>query len=307
MKFLDLPDGHVRLLPGEDRLPPAAHVFTAREAWALNTALATGRALLVRGEPGVGKSQLARAAAAELERGFVHQSVDALTGPHDLLWHFDAIGRLAAAQAHRPDDEVKAIRYVQPGALWWALDPAGARAQAETAGQGPCFVPDTAAAAHGVVALVDEIDKADPSVPNALLDALGHGRFDVHGVGAVSRTGAPLVLVTTNEERALPTAFLRRCVVLSLQLPTEGLVEHLVQRGRAHDAARGWTDAGVLVPAAEHVVAERARLKESGRYLPGLAEYLDLVRAVRELAPGKPKDQVGLLDRVREFVLDKQG
>ena len=87
----------VRLRHGK-AVPEQVHVFAKREIQAINTALAAGRPLLLRGEPGVGKSQLAYAAAKGLQRAIVAQTVDANTEAHHLLWHFDAVARLAEAQ-----------------------------------------------------------------------------------------------------------------------------------------------------------------------------------------------------------------
>src|SRR4030095_7052907 len=95
----------------------------------------------------------------------------------------------------------------------------------------------------GTVLLIDEIDKADSAIPNALLDALGERSFEVPECGSVTRAeGAePLVIITTNEERSLPDAFLRRCFVLHLELPddpdgvdTAHVRKALITRGEAH-------------------------------------------------------------------------
>ena len=88
---------------------------------------------------------------------------------------------------------------------------------------------------NGCVVLIDEIDKAESDVPNGLLEALGSGRFTPLGqTEAVEVRGEPpLVVITTNEERVLPNAFLRRCLVLELKLPRDdpGLIEHLIGAG----------------------------------------------------------------------------
>src|SRR5215831_19488070 len=86
------------LLPAAGGLPDSVHVIDEDSILAINAALATGRPLLVRGEPGTGKSQLARAAAQALGRAFVSHAVDARTETRDLLWTVDAVARLAEAQ-----------------------------------------------------------------------------------------------------------------------------------------------------------------------------------------------------------------
>lgn len=316
--YLDLPDGHRLELPADGGLDASWHVLSKAEITALNAALATGRPLLVRGEPGVGKSQLARAAAVAFGRTLVHQTVDNLTETHDLLWTFDAVARLAEAQvmgsigAVGPDDRARVVeqrlevrRFVQPGALWWALSPASAYEQAQRGGYGQCVVSrvDAPAYAAGTVVLIDEIDKADPSVPNGLLDALGHGGFNVRDVCRVSApadAAPPLIVITTNEERALSDAFLRRCLVLHLGLPEgEALNARLIEIGAVHFPK---ADPGLLAEAAELLARDRAALQARHLSPPGLAEYLDLVRAVVGQGGGRWKD---LLAAVRPLALQK--
>ena len=98
MKFLEIEAGTTVRLPARGDLPEQTHVFDADSIRAINTALAARRPLLVRGEPGIGKSQLAKAAAKQLKRPYVQHVVDARTESHDLLWHYDAVARLAEAQ-----------------------------------------------------------------------------------------------------------------------------------------------------------------------------------------------------------------
>jgi MoxR-like ATPase len=167
--------------------------------------------------------------------------------------------------------------------------------------------------------LIDEIDKAESDVPNGLLEALGAGSFPVPGrhVEVTAKGEPPLVVITTNEERALPDAFIRRCLVLHLRLPEkrEDLTNHLVARARAHFPADGFPGAqeDVLRRAADLLVKDRETAKrENWLPLPGQAEYLDLVRAVLSLAAessgkaGKPKrDPAAFLDEVARYVLVK--
>ncbi len=175
-----------------EKIPTIRHLFEHRELDAVNAALAAGRPLLVRGEPGSGKSQLARAAAKALGRAFVAKVIDARTEARDLLWTFDAVRRLADAQvlsargardAEAVEKELEELRYVTPGPLWWAFVWSRAVAPAE----GIAVVPPPQMADvspdNGVVVLLDEIDKADSSVPNGLLDALGQSKAHQSGPG----------------------------------------------------------------------------------------------------------------------------
>ena len=326
-------DEQVPLKKSVDGLENSVHVFAEAEVRAINAALATGRALLVRGEPGTGKSQLARAAAIALGRSFVHQTVDSRTETRDLMWTLDAVARLGQAQLlaavhtlEHPSGSTAAPegrsvskedvaehlaveRFIRPEALWWALDPKSAADQAREKGAGTCAlitlpaenesVPDT-------VVLVDEIDKAEPSVPNGLLDALGQGGFNVPGIGRVGRTAdRPLVIITTNEERALPDAFVRRCLVLHLTLPPDddALIAWLCERGDAHFKNRNGRK-GLYEAAAKLLVEDRKAAKKLRLAPPGLAEYIDLLEAI-VTRKSLLKEQLALLEQVAEYVLCK--
>jgi len=330
-------DLEVDLAPSGDN-PAARHRFEPEQLMAINAALAASRPLLVRGEPGIGKSQLARAAAKALGRAFVQHVVDARTEARDLQWHFDAVGRLAQAQvagalhlnaagagepagadavatAIKALDERLAIRnFVQPRALWWAFNWDSAQPQARAAGGHEPYQLDGGDWHRGCVVLIDEIDKAESDVPNGLLEALGAGRFMPPGLPepVVAKGAPPLVVITTNEERALPDAFIRRCLVLHLALPQtrEGLVNKLMERGCTHfrDQVTGDLKVAseVLETAAELLADDRANAeRHHWRPLPGQAEYLDLVRAVVTQAAGDMARQQALIDQVATFVLKK--
>jgi MoxR-like ATPase len=157
------------------------------------------------------------------------------------------------------------------------------------------------------VLLLDEIDKADSAVPNGLLEALGLGRFrapDGSTVAAPRGGEPPLVVVTTNEERVLPDAFVRRCLVLQLGWPEgrEELVAALAARGRAHFPR---VSEAVLLAAAAMVAEDREEIARRGVCPPGGAEYLDLVRAVSVQWPRSAGQQRAALDRIRAFALRK--
>jgi MoxR-like ATPase len=144
-------------------------------------------------------------------------------------------------------------------------------------------------------------------VPNGLLEALGQGQFATpwgEAIAAPKTAVAPLVVITTNEERALPDAFVRRCLVLHLAWPSErkDLVAALVERGRAHfpRAARDLLDlAATMVAEDREIVAAR------GVCPPGGAEFLDLLRAVLTQWPKDRTKQREGLERIRGFALRK--
>ena len=324
MKF-DPDSDHSVTLSSE---PTIRHGFLPREIRAIQAALTAERPLLVQGEPGVGKSQLAKAAAIALNYKFVQHVVDARTESRDLLWHFDAISRLATAQVMGAlqmgvastdtlrssgkqalallKKELAIPRFIHPGPLWWAFDWKSAEEQAARVGAPRPPQRQNVDSGNGCVVLIDEIDKAEPDLPNGLLEALGAGEFTPIGLGhPVRATQPPLVIITTNGERTLPDAFLRRCLVLHLALPREPqkLKERLIERGRLH-----FPEAGdpLLDKAAGLLITDRVTAQESRwRPLPGQAEYLDLVRSVVGVAGHDQDQQMKLIEWNAEFVLRK--
>ncbi len=316
MRYLSFDPGQHLRVEAYGTLPETVHVFDATSKEAINAALAAGRPLLVRGEPGTGKSQLARAAAAALGRAFLPFTVDARTEARDLLYTVDTVARLAEAQivGHLPkaaEIDVREYlgeeRFTTPGPIWWVFEWESAERQAEKAHALPPWTPKGWSKEKGAVLLIDEIDKADPAVPNGLLEALGQGQFRTPwgtSVASPEDSPPPLVVLTTNEERALPDAFVRRCLVLQLGWPVgrAALIEALVDRGRAHFPLLA---EGLLRTAAEMVAEDREAVADRGLCPPGGAEYLDLLRAVVRQWPDDPERQGAGLGRIRAFALRK--
>lgn len=301
-------------LPKLGSWPDSFHEFDEASAYALMAAEAAGRPLLVRGEPGTGKSQLARAAAVAGGRLFLSVVVNARTECQDLQWQFDAVARLGEAQllagTHDGDRlaRLHPSRFLSPGPLWWALDWDSALTRWNDCHHPPENIPEQPEGwtpEKGSVVLIDEIDKADSDLPNSLLETFGNGDFAVPYLGqSVCRsaaTAAPLVIITTNEERELPAAFLRRCLVLPLGLP-EDLAGFLCRRGEVH-FGKACTEA-VRRQAAELLVEDRRAAQDQGWPAPGQAEYLDLLRAVCKLAEDEA-GQLQWLENLRRFVLKK--
>jgi MoxR-like ATPase len=315
----ELPIGQPIRLPQAGAWPESVHVFDEADTYAIRAALAAQRPLLVRGEPGTGKSQLARAAAHVLGRVFVSEVVHARTESQDLQWQFDAVGRLGEAQALgaaglASDAERQArldfTRFLSPGPLWWVLDWRSAEAQhAQGRRQMRQPVPpDGWGPTKGSVLLIDEIDKAEADLPNGLLETLGNGAFNVpyldQAVGLAEDAPPPLVVITTNEERELPAAFVRRCLVHHLALPEddEALIEWLVRRGGHHFGKR--CTEPVRREAARQLVQDRREAVRQGLPRPGQAEYLDILRALSSMA-SDPKEQTRLLGKIKDFALKK--
>ena len=313
-------------LPPQDTWPPTHHRFDEESVRAVQTALDIGRPLLLRGEPGIGKSQLARAVAVELKVPFLYHVVDERSERDDLLHHYDAVARLAEAQvsalnAQRDADWKSRLaerNFIRPGVLWWAFDWRGAQQQADqftkhcrackTPASPPGWLPGNAHPC-GPVVLIDEIDKADPSVPNGLLECLGNNGFQTTQLGDGVRLPAghkpPFVIITTNEERELPAAFLRRCLVLHLQFPKErdAAIAFLCRRGEQLRQELNLTEK-LCRTVAECICKDREEAR-SRLALPGASEFLELLRALAEHCPGDEAAQQKRLEQISHFVLRK--
>lgn len=315
-------------LPPHGSWPESSHRFDTKSIWAINAALAAGRPLLLRGEPGIGKSQLARAVAVALDVPFLCHVVDERSERDELLYSFDAVARLAEAQvsaltAKNDTDwrlHLAERNFMRPGILWWAFNWTSAAEQAkEFSKHGRnCCEPSkpngwkpTSERLCGPVVLVDEIDKADPSVPNGLLESLGNEGFQNPQLGeSVSKPkGAktPLVIITTNEERELPAAFLRRCLVLQMQFPSDrsAAEKFLIEdRARVHWSEKEISDA-VCREIVQQLLQDRELARKDGLAIPGAAEFLDILRVLNELHPGDDAEQLKALGMIREFALQK--
>ncbi|WP_410666491.1 AAA family ATPase [Amycolatopsis sp. cmx-4-68] len=239
--------------PGDEEV----YVFDDEDVvLSVNVAMATQRPLLVYGAAGSGKSTLAPNIARILGWDFAHHVITSRTEAEDLLWQFDAVERLSDAN----DGKAKpAAHYYRHGVLWKAFT------------GGPTVV------------LIDEIDKADPDLPNGLLAPLGSFAFTSHAGETISapRDGRPLVVITSNDERELPRPFLRRCVVLALKPPT---MEHLLKVATAHFG--GNIDFEIVEAAADQVLFEQENAVNHGYPPPSTAEFLDTLRACRRLGIG---------------------
>ena len=307
-------------LPVQDSWPGTFHLFDLAGIWAVKAVLTAERPLLIRGEPGTGKSQFARAVATLLGRAFLYQVVNARSNCQDLQYVFDAVSRLGEAQilgagAMKNEDglihkNLRHLRFIIPGILWWAFDWDFAVEQHDRCyikGKIPT-VPDGWNPEKGSVVLIDEIDKADIDLPNGLLETMGNGSFTVpfldRVVGLSKKTPPPLVIITTNEERELPSAFVRRCFVLFLTLPDkeEECIEWLIKRGIVH--FKGKCSKKVMERAAVQLWKDRTEAQSSGLAVPGQAEYLDILRVLSRLSKDE-EAQLEALDAIRNYALRK--
>ena len=216
--------------------------------------------------------------------------------------------RLSDAQARiASDPALNDFEYVEPGMLWWAFNGSSAAlrgAQADAPASHPRKAPVERNAAVNQdrlpdrsVLLIDEIDKADPDVPNSLLVALGSFEFVVEETGTrVTRLPTPageslsrlLVIFTTNEERDLPDAFIRRSVVHWLEPPSP---KRLVEIAQQHLGASLKGRSAWRRPWRRRLDAVRKEAQAVGTRPPSTAEYLDALRACLTLRidPDSPR------------------
>jgi MoxR-like ATPase len=277
---------------GGDRRDGRVYVYHGREiALAVNVAWATGRPLLLSGASGSGKSSLAKNVALTLGWRYYEYVVNSRTEARDFMYRFDGVRRLNDAQAGganlKPD-----WNYIEPGVLWWAFDRQSAR---ERGGGGRLAEgeraedPSEEVKSERAVVLIDEIDKADADVPNGLLVPLGSLQFQVEHLRGLSvgAAEAPLIFITTNGERELPLAFVRRCV--SLRMPDPD-VKKFVEIASAVIPDSG-KEVRLLRAVAKYVFDQAPPGERGAGAEPSTAEYLDTVRACLELniKPGSPR------------------
>jgi MoxR-like ATPase len=277
-----------------DRRDGRVYVMPGKVGLAVRVALATGRPLLLRGDPGSGKSSLAAYEARKRGWRYYEQIVTSRTQAQDLLWTFDSIRRLADAQLHK---QLNDHDYVEPGPLWWAFARSSALRRGAPEGVDVRPVKEPGEETNGVrseqhsVVLIDEIDKADPDLPNGLLVPLGSNEFQVSDTGDVvslkrqDEQGASLLtVITTNEERELPEAFLRRCVVVWLADPDR---DQLTAIAEAHltEYEGGMTqdDKTLAAGLADTIIELRKVARHEAVRPPSTAEYLDALHACRRL------------------------
>jgi len=182
------------------------YVATDELAAAVNAAIILERPLLVKGEPGTGKTELARQVAEVLGVPLLEWHIKSTTKAHQGLYEYDAVARLRDSQLG--DERVHDVKnYIRKGRLWEAF----------TAPERP-------------VLLIDEIDKADIEFPNDLLQELDRMEFHVYETGETIRAeNRPIVIITSNNEKELPDAFLRRCFFHFIDFPDEETMEQIIK------------------------------------------------------------------------------
>ena len=175
-------------------------------AMAVNAAITLERPLLVKGEPGTGKTVLAHEIAKAIDAPLIEWNVKSTTKAQQGLYEYDAVSRLRDSQLG--EARVHEVRnYIRKGKLWQAFEAEGR-----------------------VVLLIDEIDKADIEFPNDLLQELDRMEFHVYETGETIRAQhRPIVIITSNNEKELPDAFLRRCFFHYIRFPDAETLRAIVE------------------------------------------------------------------------------
>ncbi len=248
-------------------MTPEFHRFSGTDSYIVhsdlardvNAAVALGRPLLVKGEPGTGKTLLARAIAQALDMELLTWHVKSTTKAQDGLYHYDVVQRLNDSRFGGGDvSEIR--RYIRPGVL------------------GRAFRSE-----QRVVLLIDEVDKADVEFPNDLLHELDQMSFHIPELQeTVSATHRPVVVITSNAEKELPDAFLRRCVFHYIAFPDAAMMQRIVK---------------VHFPAIEEKLLELATIRfyelrrvEGVRKKPSTSELVDWLFVL--MRGGVPPEQV---------------
>ncbi|KAA3640964.1 MAG: MoxR family ATPase [Proteobacteria bacterium] len=173
---------------------------------AVNAAVTLQRPLLIKGEPGTGKTMLAEEVAAAMGKQLLSWHIKSTTKAQQGLYEYDAVSRLRDSQLG--DEKVHDIKnYIKPGKLWEA------------------FTSD-----EQVVLLIDEIDKADIEFPNDLLVELDKMQFSVYETGeTITAKQRPIIIITSNNEKELPDAFLRRCFFHYIRFPDKKTMQAIIK------------------------------------------------------------------------------
>lgn len=293
----------------ENGIPP--YLLSDEIITVLKVAIATERPLLISGEPGCGKTTLARAMAHAQTWNYLKYTLTSRSRLEDLTGDIDQLQRLNDANVQRLNED---WTYLQPGLFWWGFNPESALkrgreskdiGRVSNTSSGMNYTkpnrPDSLELGRkGVVILLDEIDKAEPDLPNDLLEPLDQRSFQLNdGTKITASKGLTvLTMITTNNERDLPPAFLRRCIHLELKRPD---ARRLVSIATFH---HGYRNDSLYASLAEKFIVLSDDVPE-GERKPGTSEYLDAVQACGRLGI-TPDDNDPVWQQIEQATLRKQ-
>ena len=233
-----------------------SYVATDDLTIAVNAAVTLERPLLVKGEPGTGKTELAKQVAQSLGLPMLEWNIKSTTKAQQGLYEYDAVSRLRDSQLGEARVH-EVSNYIRKGKLWQAFE-----------------------ADSKVVLLIDEIDKADIEFPNDLLQELDKMEFHVYETGETIRARhRPVVIITSNNEKELPDAFLRRCFFHYIRFPDMDTMRKIVE---VHHP--GLKDALLTTALTQfYEIREQTGLKKK----PSTSEVLDWLKLIlaEDLAP----------------------
>ncbi|MBW7057448.1 MoxR family ATPase [Paracoccus bogoriensis] len=256
----------------------ARYVAPPELALAVNAAVTLERPLLVKGEPGTGKTELARQVAAGLGLPLIEWHVKSTTRAQQGLYEYDAVSRLRDSQLGDPRVHDVA-HYIRKGKLWQAFE-----------------------AESRVVLLIDEVDKADIEFPNDLLQELDRMEFHVYETGETVRARhRPVVIITSNNEKDLPDAFLRRCFFHFIRFPDAQTLRAIVE---VHYP-------GVKPRLLDEALRQFIELREVPglKKKPSTSEFLDWLKLIlaEDLAPEDlARDPATMLPRLHGALLKNE-
>ncbi len=252
---------------GIDQFKGTADYITSAELRdAVNISVALEKPLLIKGEPGTGKTRLAEAIADQLNLELINWNVKSTSKAVDGLYVYDTVQRLNDSRFGGGDvDNIR--HYIKYGALGRAI-----------------------AADERKVVLVDEIDKADMEFPNDLLHELDRMSFTVDETGdVISAKQRPIVVITSNNEKELPDAFLRRCIFHFIAFPEKDLMEQIV---RVHhpDVEQDLLDQALL---RFYWLREQPEIRKR----PSTSELIDWIAAMRRagISPASIEEKLPFL------------
>ena len=182
------------------------YISTSDLTVAVNAAISIEKPLLVKGEPGTGKTELARQIAKSLDLSIIEWNIKSTTKAQQGLYEYDAVSRLRDSQLG--DNKIENVNnYIKKGKIWSSFE-----------------------TNEKSVLLIDEIDKADIEFPNDLLQELDKMEFYVYETGQLVKANKrPIVIITSNNEKELPEAFLRRCFFHYIQFPSIETLKKIVE------------------------------------------------------------------------------